>query len=71
MKPILIAAFALMFSFLAYSQDRIKVKISTKYGDMVAELYNETPIHRDNFIKLVKEGFFMMGHFSIGLSLDL
>ena len=58
MKPILIAAFALTFSLLAYSQDRVKVKISTKYGDMVAELYDETPIHRDNFIKLVKEGFY-------------
>ena len=58
MKPILIAAFALTFSLLAYSQDRVKVKISTKYGDMVAELYDETPIHRDNFIKLVKDGFY-------------
>ena len=58
MEPILIAVFALMFSLLAHSQERVKVKISTKYGDMVAELYDETPIHRDNFIKLVKEGFY-------------
>ncbi|MEC8273851.1 MAG: peptidylprolyl isomerase [Bacteroidota bacterium] len=58
MKPFLIAVFALTFSFLAHSQERVKVKISTKYGDMVAELYDETPIHRDNFIKLVKEGFY-------------
>jgi len=58
MKPILIAVLALTFSLLAYSQDRVKVKISTKYGDMVAELYDETPIHRDNFIKLVKDGFY-------------
>ena len=58
MKPILIAVFALIFSLLAHSQERVKVKISTKYGDMVAELYDETPIHRDNFIKLVKEGFY-------------
>jgi peptidyl-prolyl cis-trans isomerase B (cyclophilin B) len=58
MKPILIAVFAITFSLLAHSQERVKVKISTKYGDMVAELYDETPIHRDNFIKLVKEGFY-------------
>ena len=58
MKPILIAVFAIAFSLLAHSQERVKVKISTKYGDMVAELYDETPIHRDNFIKLVKEGFY-------------
>ena len=57
MKPILIALFSLMFGFLAYSQDRVKVKIETKYGDMIAELYNETPIHRDNFIMLFKKGF--------------
>jgi cyclophilin family peptidyl-prolyl cis-trans isomerase len=34
------------------------IVISTKYGDMKAILYNETPQHRDNFIKLVKEGYF-------------
>ena len=34
------------------------VLIETSYGNMVAELYNETPLHRDNFIKLVKEGFY-------------
>ena len=25
-------------------------------GDIVVKLYNETPLHRDNFIKLVKQG---------------
>lgn len=34
------------------------VNISTSYGDMVVKLYNETPKHRDNFLKLVKEGFY-------------
>jgi peptidyl-prolyl cis-trans isomerase B (cyclophilin B) len=34
------------------------VKISTEFGDMLIKLYNETPLHRDNFIKLTKEGFF-------------
>ena len=32
-----------------------KVKIETSAGDIVVKLYNETPKHRDNFIKLVKE----------------
>ena len=32
------------------------VKIETSYGDMVVKLYNETPKHRDNFLKLVKDG---------------
>lgn len=35
-----------------------KVLISTEYGDIKVVLFNETPKHRDNFIKLVKEGFY-------------
>ena len=35
-----------------------KVKLETTLGDIVVELYNETPQHRDNFIKLVKEGYY-------------
>ena len=35
---------------------RTQVKIETTQGDILVELYNETPQHRDNFIKLVKEG---------------
>ncbi|MDR0437710.1 MAG: peptidylprolyl isomerase [Bacteroidales bacterium] len=37
---------------------RAKIKIVTTEGDIVIELYNETPIHRDNFIKLVTEKFY-------------
>ncbi len=32
------------------------VVISTKFGDMTVKLYDETPLHRDNFLKLVKDG---------------
>lgn len=39
-------------------QDRQKVLISTTKGDIVIELFNETPLHRDNFIKLVQDGFY-------------
>lgn len=35
-----------------------KVKIITRYGAMVIRLYDETPKHRDNFIKLVRQGFY-------------
>ncbi len=35
-----------------------KVKIQTMLGDIVVRLYDETPVHRDNFIKLVKEGYY-------------
>jgi cyclophilin family peptidyl-prolyl cis-trans isomerase len=35
-----------------------KVKLETSMGNIVVELYNETPQHRDNFVKLVKEGYY-------------
>ncbi|MBL0684375.1 peptidylprolyl isomerase [Aquimarina mytili] len=34
------------------------VRIKTKYGDIDIKLYNETPIHRANFIYLVKQKYF-------------
>jgi len=36
----------------------MKVKIETTLGDIIVRLYDETPIHRDNFVKLVKEGYY-------------
>ena len=48
----------LSLSLSIFSQERTKVLISTSFGDMVVELYNETPQHRDNFIKLVKKNFY-------------
>ena len=34
------------------------ILISTPYGDMKLRLFNETPLHKDNFLKLVKQGFY-------------
>lgn len=34
------------------------VIISTDLGEMKAVLYNETPLHKENFIKLAKDGYF-------------
>lgn len=34
------------------------IKVETSKGNMLIKLYNETPAHRDNMIKLVKEGFY-------------
>ena len=34
------------------------VVIKTNYGTIKAKLYNDTPLHRDNFIKLVNEGWY-------------
>ncbi|MBS1737485.1 MAG: peptidylprolyl isomerase, partial [Bacteroidetes bacterium] len=34
------------------------VKIETDSGNIIVQLYNKTPLHRDNFIKLAKEKYF-------------
>ena len=69
-KRLFIALFAVMSSMLmmaqATNQDTnnditrgtIKVKIETKLGNIIVRLYDATPIHRDNFVKLVKEGYY-------------
>ena len=39
-------------------KERIVLLSVDGYGDIKLKLYNETPQHRDNFIKLAKEGFY-------------
>jgi peptidyl-prolyl cis-trans isomerase B (cyclophilin B) len=51
----------LHFSIVCFSQNKNKdyiVTIKTSYGDMVAILYDETPKHKANFIKLAKEHYY-------------
>ncbi|MCS3736597.1 peptidylprolyl isomerase [Mucilaginibacter dorajii] len=58
-KSLLVAA--LMFCLLAntFAQQKNQyVKIETPQGWCVVKLYNQTPVHRDNFIKLVKSHYF-------------
>lgn len=38
--------------------DRTRVLLETSEGDVIIELYNETPAHRDNFVRLIQEGFY-------------
>ncbi|WP_288952946.1 peptidylprolyl isomerase [uncultured Prevotella sp.] len=35
-----------------------RLKIKTSEGDIIIRLYDETPKHRDNFLKLAKEGYY-------------
>jgi cyclophilin family peptidyl-prolyl cis-trans isomerase len=53
---------ALTFTFLFMmeldAQKMTKVLIHTDMGDIKVALYNDTPKHRDNFVKLVNEGFY-------------
>lgn len=53
--------FTLLFTLFCFTAFAAKpkntyVKITTNYGTVYLKLYNETPKHRDNFIKLAKEG---------------
>jgi cyclophilin family peptidyl-prolyl cis-trans isomerase len=63
MKKIIFAVLAIVFVFnlSSISQTKtqekvVKFVIHTDLGDMKGILYNETPKHRDNFVKLVKNG---------------
>src|SRR6059058_5737508 len=52
---------------IAYAQQNIKLKkkdrkrdvaLTTTKGSIVLRLYNETPLHRDNFLRLVKAHYY-------------
>ena len=65
MKKVLLLLLVAFVSFgsSTYSQDKkdakqVKIIVHTDYGDMTAVLYNETPQHRDNFVKLINEGWY-------------
>jgi cyclophilin family peptidyl-prolyl cis-trans isomerase len=54
---LILTALVLLQSCNKKEEDRI-VMIKTGYGDIKIKLYNETPRHRDNFIRLANEGFY-------------
>jgi len=59
MKGLITLSLTLMLSLgLMAQEDTSKVKISTPYGDIIVALYNETPGHRDNILKLAREDFY-------------
>ncbi len=59
LKPILSLLLALTISAVAFAQAKHQyVKIETPQGSCIVILSNETPVHRDNFIRLVKKGYF-------------
>lgn len=60
MKRSILFTLTLIFLFMMESeaQKMTKVLIHTDMGDIKVGLYNDTPKHRDNFIKLAKQGFY-------------
>jgi len=47
-----------VIAFGIFAQQKTKVQISTEFGDMIVELHNDTPFHRDNFIKNAQNGWY-------------
>jgi cyclophilin family peptidyl-prolyl cis-trans isomerase len=43
---------------LGKKDNSIKIKITTDSGVIIVKLYDSTPLHRDNFVKLVNEKFY-------------
>ena len=68
MKKLYFLTFFLFVSLFAFSQKTVEHKVNqkggvlaemqTNYGKIVVKLYDETPLHRDNFIKLVQKGVY-------------
>lgn len=67
MKRILIPGFLLLISIAGLAQKEIRLKkkdrkrdveLVTSMGSIVVRLSDSTPLHRDNFLKLVKQGYY-------------
>jgi len=59
MKKYFLFFISLMIGFSSIAQEKtIKFVIKTEYGDIKGYLYNDTPQHRDNFVKLANEGWY-------------
>ena len=66
MKKLFFLTFFLLAAFIGSSQtidkqnenmkEEVLVEMETSQGKIVLKLYNDTPLHRDNFIKLANEG---------------
>lgn len=66
MRRTIFTILAILSAIIACGQDAdqdvtkgtVRVRINTTMGDIVVRLYDATPIHRDNFVKLVREGYY-------------
>jgi cyclophilin family peptidyl-prolyl cis-trans isomerase len=59
MKPFLtLLLFLCLNSAFALKPKHQYIKITTAQGECIIMLYNKTPQHRDNIVKLVKKGFY-------------
>ncbi|MBK9285915.1 MAG: peptidylprolyl isomerase [Sphingobacteriaceae bacterium] len=61
MKNKIVGLFSMiLMPFLGYTQTWSKetIEINTNLGTMKVKLFEETPLHKNNFLKLVKAGFY-------------
>ena len=59
MKKVFLLCFCLLATTVFAARPKHQyVKIETSLGTCIVKLYNETPLHRDNFIKLAKAHFY-------------
>src|SRR5215217_3532505 len=67
MRTLILIFFFLFFSLFAFSQQNVKLKkkdrkrdieLITTNGSIVLRLSDSTPLHRDNFLRLVKSHFY-------------
>jgi len=47
-----------LFSCSQYKDDSQYIKVHTSKGDIIIRLYNQTPKHRDNIVKLAEEKYY-------------
>lgn len=55
---LLLTLMVLMSAFACNTSKDTKVQIETDFGTMVVVLFDDTPLHKENFIKLAEEGFY-------------
>lgn len=54
----LTALFGTLVAVGQVTDTRRRVRMETTHGNIVIALFDETPLHRDNFLKLAEEGFY-------------
>ena len=58
MRILIIALSICIATLYSCSTEKTLVEIETEFGTMTVELYDSTPKHKENFVKLIKEGFY-------------
>ena len=49
---------SLVLGSFVKKSDEVEVIMTTSKGELILKLYNQTPIHRDNFVKLINNQFY-------------